>query len=105
MTPAADLSVAMGSGSNIATDVAQGHLGEGGSPYALRAVHNATRLPVRIIHQNFFWAFLYNLIAVPIAAGIFYPRSLPLTNDLAFALWPVALFVWCSILSVFIAYV
>ena len=68
----ADLSIAMGTGSDIAMDVAgitllTGDLGK--LPEALRL----SRLTVRTIRQNLFWAFFYNLIGVPIAAGVLYP--------------------------------
>ena len=68
----ADLSIAMGTGSDIAMDVAgitllTGDLGK--LPEALRLSH----LTVRTIRQNLFWAFFYNLIGVPIAAGVLYP--------------------------------
>ena len=68
----ADLSIAMGTGSDIAMDVASitlltGDLGK--LPEALRLSH----LTVRTIRQNLFWAFFYNLIGVPIAAGVLYP--------------------------------
>lgn len=68
----ADLSIAMSGGSDIATDVAQLTV-VSGSPYALEQAISLSQRTVRIIHQNFFWAFFYNLLAVPIAAGIFYP--------------------------------
>lgn len=72
----ADLSIAMGGGSDIATDVAQAYRGVS-SPYALEQTHlSLSQRTVRIIHQNFFWAFFYSLLAVPIAAGIFYPTYL-----------------------------
>ncbi|MDO4165296.1 MAG: heavy metal translocating P-type ATPase [Bacteroides sp.] len=68
----ADLSIAMGSGSDIAMDVA--HMTIISSdltkiPEALQL----SRLTVRTIRQNLFWAFIYNVIGVPIAAGILYP--------------------------------
>ena len=68
----ADLSIAMGTGSDIAMDVAgitllTGDLGK--LPEALRL----SRLTVRTIRQNLFWAFIYNIIGVPIAAGVLYP--------------------------------
>ena len=68
----ADLGIAMGSGSDIAIDVAKmtiisSDLGK--IPEALRL----SKLTVRTIRQNLFWAFIYNMIGVPIAAGVLYP--------------------------------
>ena len=68
----ADLSIAMGSGSDIAMDVAKMTL----ISSDLRKIPEALRLSsltVRTIRQNLFWAFIYNLIGVPIAAGVLYP--------------------------------
>ena len=68
----ADLSIAMGSGSDIAMDVAKMTLISSDLrkiPEALRL----SRLTVRTIRQNLFWAFIYNMIGVPIAAGVLYP--------------------------------
>ena len=68
----ANLSIAMGSGSDIAMDVAKMTLISSDLrkiPEALRL----SRLTVRTIRQNLFWAFLYNTISVPIAAGVLYP--------------------------------
>ena len=68
----ADLSIAMGSGSDIAMDVARMTLISSDLrkiPEALRL----SRLTVRTIRQNLFWAFIYNTIGVPIAAGVLYP--------------------------------
>ena len=68
----ADLSIAMGSGSDIAMDVANITLMASDLnkiPEALRLSH----LTVRTIRQNLFWAFIYNLIGVPVAAGVLYP--------------------------------
>jgi len=70
----ADLGIAMSTGSDIAIDSAGIILMNGD----LRAVAQAIRLSkftVRIIRQNFFWAFFYNIIAIPIAAGILYPST------------------------------
>lgn len=41
-----------------------------------------SQLTVRTIHQNLFWAFIYNLIGVPIAAGILYPLNGFLLNPM-----------------------
>lgn len=68
----ADLGIAMSTGSDIAIDSAGIILMQGD----LRAVAQSIRLSkatVRIIRQNFFWAFFYNIIAIPIAAGALYP--------------------------------
>lgn len=68
----ADLSIAMGHGSDIAISVA------GITIVApdLRKVSEAimlSRLTVKSIRQNLFWAFIYNLTGIPLAAGILYP--------------------------------
>lgn len=68
----ADLSIAMSSGSDIATDVAQ-VTAITDSPLVLDEGIALSKRTVRIIYENFFWAFIYNLIAIPIAAGLFYP--------------------------------
>ena len=68
----ANLSIAMGSGSDIAMDVAKMTLISSDLrkiPEALRL----SRLTVRTIRQNLFWAFIYNTISVPVAAGVLYP--------------------------------
>ncbi len=68
----ADVSIAMGKGSDIAMDVAQMTL----MTTDLNALPRAIRLSrrtVSVIRQNLFWAFIYNVIGIPIAAGILYP--------------------------------
>ncbi len=68
----ADLGIAMATGSDIAIDSAGIILMHGD----LRAVAQAIRLSkatVHIIRQNFFWAFFYNVIAIPVAAGALFP--------------------------------
>lgn len=68
----ADVSVAIGSGSDIANDVAM-LTSISGSPYALERAIALSKRTVRIIKENFFWAFIYNLVALPIATGLFFP--------------------------------
>ena len=68
----ADVSIAMGRGSDIALDVAKITLMNSDLakiPQALRL----SKLIVNGIRQNLFWAFVYNLIGIPIAAGLLYP--------------------------------
>ncbi|MGO2293838.1 MAG: heavy metal translocating P-type ATPase [Psychroflexus halocasei] len=68
----ADLSIAMGKGSDVAMEVAKMTLTTSDLkkiPQALKLSHK-TVLGVR---QNLFWAFIYNIIGIPIAAGILYP--------------------------------
>lgn len=68
----ADLSIAMGTGSDIAMDVAKMTLIASDLsriPKAIKLSHDT----VLTIKQNLFWAFIYNIIGIPIAAGILYP--------------------------------
>src|SRR5262249_2635423 len=68
----ADVSIAMGKGSDIAIDVAKMTL----ISSDLLSVPKALQLSgqtVRAIRQNLFWAFIYNLIGIPLAAGVLYP--------------------------------
>ena len=77
----ADLSIAMGGGSDIAMDVAKMTIISSDLtkiPEALRL----SRLTVRTIRQNLFWAFIYNIIGVPIAAGVLYPINGFLLNPM-----------------------
>ncbi len=70
----ADVSIAMGKGSDIAMDVAKMTI----ISSDLTKIPQAIRLSkqtVATIKQNLFWAFIYNLIGIPIAAGILYPLN------------------------------
>lgn len=68
----ADFSIAMGKGSDIAIDVANITLVGSDLMLVPRALE-LSRNTVKTIRQNLFWAFIYNLIGIPIAAGILYP--------------------------------
>lgn len=70
----ADLSIAMGGGSDIAMDVAKMTIISSDLTKIPEALC-LSRLTVRTIRQNLFWAFIYNIIGVPIAAGILYPST------------------------------
>ena len=68
----ADLSIAMGGGSDIAMEVAQLTVVSGRLAYIPQAIA-LSKATLRVIRQNLFWAFIYNLIGIPLAAGLFYP--------------------------------
>jgi Cu2+-exporting ATPase len=68
----ADISIAMGKGSDIAMDVAKMTLITSDLQSIPKALNLSTKT-VRGIKQNLFWAFIYNVIGIPIAAGILYP--------------------------------
>ncbi|MCL4283236.1 MAG: heavy metal translocating P-type ATPase [Flavobacteriales bacterium] len=68
----ADVSIAMGKGSDIAMDVARMTLISTDLNTIPRAI-TLSRKTVRLIRQNLFWAFIYNIIGIPIAAGVLYP--------------------------------
>ena len=67
----ADIGVAMGDGTDVAIDSADVVL-VGGDLRALSAAVDLSRATVRNIHENLFWAFLYNVLCIPIAAGALY---------------------------------
>lgn len=68
----ADVSVAMGRGTDIAMEVAMVTL-MNSDPGLLPQAVTLSRETVRTIRQNLFWAFIYNVIAIPLAAGALYP--------------------------------
>lgn len=68
----ADVSIAMGKGSDIAIDVAKMTLISSDLQQVPKAL-NLSRKTVRTIRQNLFWAFIYNQIGIPIAAGVLFP--------------------------------
>ena len=68
----ADVSIAMGKGSDIAMDVAKMTIISSDLNKIAEAIH-LSKQTVTTIRQNLFWAFIYNLIGIPIAAGILIP--------------------------------
>lgn len=77
----ADVSIAMGKGSDIAMDVAKMTIISADLTRIPKAIQ-LSRQTVATIRQNLFWAFIYNLIGIPIAAGILYPVSGFLLNPM-----------------------
>jgi Cu2+-exporting ATPase len=77
----ADVSIAMGRGSDIAIDAAKMTIISNDLsviPAAIRLSRNT----VKTIRQNLFWAFIYNVIGIPIAAGILFPINGFLLNPM-----------------------
>ena len=68
----ADVSIAMGKGSDIAMDVAKMTIISSDLQRVPVAI-KLSQFTVKTIRQNLFWAFIYNLVGIPIAAGILYP--------------------------------
>lgn len=77
----ADVSIAMGKGSDIAMDVAKMTIISSDLTKIPQAV-KLSKQTVATIKQNLFWAFIYNLIGIPIAAGILYPINGFLLNPM-----------------------
>ena len=77
----ADVSIAMGKGTDIAMDVAMVTLMTS-DLLLLPKAFQLSKQTVKLIHQNLFWAFIYNLIGIPIAAGILFPLNGLLLNPM-----------------------
>ena len=74
----ADVSVAMGKGTDVAMDIAMVTLMNSDLALLPRAI-KLSRKTVGIIRENLFWAFGYNVVCIPIAAGVLYPVGILLS--------------------------
>lgn len=68
----ADVGIAIGAGTDIALESASVILVKSELGDVVKAIR-LSRAVIRNIRQNFFWALLYNCLAIPLAAGVFYP--------------------------------
>ncbi len=69
----ADVGIAVGSGTDVAKEAGDIVLVQGNMPDVVRAVRLGRKTLIKI-KQNLFWAFIYNIIGIPIAAGLLYPE-------------------------------
>ena len=83
----ADVSIAIGKGTDVAMDVAQVTL-MGDDLSAIPEAVQLSRNTVRMIWENLFWAFIYNIVCIPLAAGLLYAFGIDwqITPSLASAL-------------------
>ena len=77
----ADVSIAMGKGSDIAMDVAKMTIISSDLLKVPQAI-KLSKHTVAAIRQNLFWAFIYNIIGIPIAAGVLFPITGFLLNPM-----------------------
>jgi heavy metal translocating P-type ATPase len=68
----ADVGVAIGTGTDVAVEAADVVLMRG-DPAGLLTAIDISRTAMRNIRQNLFWAFVYNVVLIPVAAGVLYP--------------------------------
>jgi P-type E1-E2 ATPase len=86
----ADVGVAMGTGTDVAIEAGTVTLMRG-DPLGVGTAIALARRTMRVIRQNLFWAFIYNVIGIPIAAGVLYPWfGLRLTPAMAAAAMAVS---------------
>ncbi len=68
----ADLGVAIGTGADVAIEASDVTL-VGGDPRLVASAIHLSRATIRVIRQNLFWAFAYNVLLIPVAMGALYP--------------------------------
>ena len=89
----ADVSIAIGTGTDVAMDVAQVTL-MGNDLRALPEAFRLSQRTVSMINQNLFWAFIYNMVCIPLAAGL--PRAFGIDFQIT-PMWAAALMALSSI--------
>ena len=77
----ADIGIAVGSGTDIAIESADIILMKAEISDVLKAL-SISRLTIKIIKENLFWAFIYNILAIPVAMGVLYLFGGPLLNPI-----------------------
>ena len=85
----ADLGVAIGTGADVAIEASDVTL-VGGDPRLVGSAIRLSRATTRVIRQNLFWAFAYNVVLIPVAMGVLYP-AFGITINPAFAAAAMAL--------------
>jgi Cu+-exporting ATPase len=85
----ADLGVAIGTGADVAIEASDVTL-IGGDPRLVASAIALSRSTIRVIRQNLFWAFAYNVLLIPVAMGVLYP-AFGITLNPAFAAAAMAL--------------
>lgn len=78
----ADVGIAIGTGTEVAIDSADVILVKGDLRNVIKSI-NISKKTVQIIKQNIFWAFFYNIIAIPLAAGLLSPMGIIISPVLA----------------------